>query len=254
MKPTFTQFSNFIKEITNFTEIKLKNSFEHHNFHSHKKQDGTILTNSDLEIETYIRSEINKRFPSDSQIGEEYSDIMNKSSFSWIIDPIDGTFSFANGVTLFSTLIGLLENDEPLYGSINFPMIDKSLLLGDNYVANINGTTLKTTRFNGWEDSLILTTDFNRLEQSRFIKPWKNLQNMGAICRTWGDCYGYYLLCSGKADIMLDLDMKNHDILPIIPILKGAGVEIIDLSVRQDFTSIIACKNEIKDELLDLFS
>ena len=71
----------------------------------------------------------------------------------------------------------------------------------------------------------------------------------GATCRTWGDCYGYYLLCIGIADVMVDIDMKSHDIVPLIPILKGAGIELIELSRNDNLISVIAFKSEITEEI-----
>ncbi len=72
----------------------------------------------------------------------------------------------------------------------------------------------------------------------------------GSLSRTWGDCFGYYLLCSGKADLMMDLDLKDCDILPLIPIIKGAGAKIIKLDGTHN--NIVACVAELADTVESL--
>ena len=70
------------------------------------KDDGTVVTNLDFEIESSLREAIRSSYPSHSIVGEELDVETNNSPFSWIIDPIDGTYSFCNGSPLFGTLIG----------------------------------------------------------------------------------------------------------------------------------------------------
>jgi histidinol phosphatase-like enzyme (inositol monophosphatase family) len=253
MKPKFYEFTDFVSTTTTITSKLIQDSFDSDNLNVSKKADGSLLTVSDLSVEKIIRNKIKKTFPDHGCIGEELQDVRIDSEYCWIIDPIDGTFNFVKGVPFFGTLIGLLENKIPMYGSLRLPMTENLLLTGDNRNAYINGTSLKTTKFEGWSKSLILTTDINRLKLSAFKKQFEKLETLNTTFRTWGDCFGYYLLCIGKADVMIDIDLKPFDILPLIPILKGAGVEIIDLSPDKNYSSIVACKPEIKYELASIF-
>ena len=98
-----------------------------------------------------------------------------------------------------------------------------------------------------------MTTDERRISKSRFYDNWLSLKELNAMCRTWGDCYGYYLLCTGHADVMFDIDLKPYDILPILPILLGSGIKILDLSEELDYTTIVACKPEILSTINEIF-
>lgn len=253
MKPKFNEFTDFVSTTTTTTSKIIQDSFVSDKLNVSKKADGSFLTVSDITVEKIIRNNIKKTFPDHGCIGEELQDVSIESEYCWIIDPIDGTYNFVKGVPFFGTLIGLLENKIPMYGSLRLPMIENLLLTGDNRNAYINGTSLKTTKFEGWSKSLILTTDINRLKLSAFKKQFEKLETLNTTLRTWGDCFGYYLLCIGKADVMIDIDLKPFDILPLIPILNGAGVEIIDLSSDKNYSSIVACKPEIKYELISVF-
>jgi myo-inositol-1(or 4)-monophosphatase len=253
MKPTFDEFTEFVRSVTTITSKLIQDSFNSDNLYVSKKPDGSLLTNSDTSVEKIIRERIKITFPEHGCIGEEMQNINVNQKYLWIVDPIDGTFNFVKSVPFFGTLIGLLNNEIPTYGSLRLPMIENRLLTGDNKNAFINDVAFKTTKFQGWNNSLILTTDYIRLEQSKFKKQFEKLETLNTIIRTWGDCFGYYLLCIGKADVMIDIDLKPFDILPLIPILTGAGVEIIDLSEDKNYSSIIACKPEVKSEMETIF-
>jgi len=254
MKPKFYEFTDFVSTTTTITSKIIQDAFHSDKLNVSKKADGSLLTASDITVEKIIRNNIKNKFPNHGCIGEELQDIRIDLEYCWIIDPIDGTFNFVKGVPFFGTLIGLLENKFPMFGSLRLPLIENFLLTGDNQKAYLNGTALKTTKFDGWSKSLILTTDINRLKQSAFKKQFEKLESLNTTLRTWGDCFGYYLLCIGKADVMIDIDLKPFDILPLIPILKGAGLEIIDLSSDKNYSSIVACKPEVKNELASIFS
>ena len=250
---TFSEFVTFVEEVTSETSSKLINDFDNGIFNSSLKNDGSIVTDTDICAEKFIRNKISQNFKDHDIIGEELTDKILENECKWIIDPIDGTFSFTTGVPLFGTLIGFLYENTPTFGCLRLPKIQNHLIIGDNNKCLLNNNPLLTTPFKGWRKDLILTTDEVRLSNSKISSGWAKLKNMGATTRSWGDCFGYFLVCQGRADVMIDVDLKPYDILPLVPILRGAGVAIIDLSEKQDFSSIIACKPEIKLEIIERF-
>ncbi len=96
-------------------------------FQVDQKEDGSPVTIADREAETLLRKLINKEFPDDGVLGEEFGEESGSSGFRWILDPIDGTKSFVSGVPLYTTLIGVLENDEPRIGVISAPALGEMI-------------------------------------------------------------------------------------------------------------------------------
>src|SRR6185369_63607 len=82
-------------------------------FVTERKADRSFVTNADREAEAYLRSEITQSFSADGILGEEEGERFGTSGRRWIIDPIDGTYSFVHGVPLYAVLIGLEIHDEP---------------------------------------------------------------------------------------------------------------------------------------------
>ena len=252
MSISFEQFNTFVKEVTQETSKIIIEAFK-----SQKeywlKEDNSVVTQTDLLIEEYLRGRILEKFPSHGILGEEFENQNDTSDNCWVLDPIDGTNSFIHGVPLFGTLIGFLDKGFPKYGSIQFPCLNNELLIGESSKCYLNNNLLKRKNFSSWEKSLILTTDERRISKSRFYHNWLSMKELNGMCRTWGDCYGYYLLCTGRADVMFDIDLKPYDILPILPILSGCGMKILDLSEESDYTTIVACKPEISSTINEIF-
>ena len=213
------------------------------------KSDNTIVTETDFCIENQIRNLIRESYPNHNIVGEEYDDINNGSDYTWTVDPIDGTLSYAHGVPLFGLLLGLSLKDIPLYGSMRLPMVRNNFIAGDSSVCLLNGGQVQTKKFTGWSNSLILTTDFERIQKSKYSEIYQGLISKGSTSRTWGDCFGYFLLCSGRADLMMDLSLKDCDITPLIPILIGAGAKIIKLD--GSYNNIVACVPELENRILE---
>ena len=214
------------------------------------KQDGTRVTEVDFIIEDKLREQIINTYPTHGILGEERKSINPDADFVWVLDPIDGTYGFSKGVPLFGSLIGLNYMGKPMYGFLRLPKINDTWISGDCKQTYINGKVLKTKAFSGMNDSLILTTDQQTLTNSPIYKHWQKAINLGATARTWGDCYGYYLLCLGEADLMVDTGLKPYDILPLIPILRGAGMRIEQLGDKEDYSEIMAGKKEIFDAII----
>ena len=244
---TFEDFNAFCIKNTNFLVDKI-----HTNtlgvLDSHYKSDGTIVTDVDLQIEDKLRESITNAFPEHAICGEERDPITSLSSYQWMIDPIDGTFGFSRGVPLFGTLIGFLEEGIPRYGFLRLPMVHDNYLSGDNQTALLNGIPLAKSSFYGWDNALILTTDLNTIQSSPINETWQRALNLGCTARTWGDCFGYYLVCTGQADMMADTNLKPHDILPLLPILKGAGLSIHQYEC-EDYSNITVCNPEVAGHL-----
>ena len=163
-----------------------------------------------------------------------------------MLDPIEGTKSFICGTVNFGTLIALLKNEKPIMGVFNQPILSQ-FLIGDNKSTLLNDSIVTVKKCDMLSDSVLLTTDYLNIEKYQNINRFNNLIHKVKIFRGWGDCYGYYLLATGFADIMIDPIMSFWDIAAIVPIVKGAGGIITDYHGADPLkgNSIIAASSSV---------
>ena len=122
------------------------------------KADRTPVTEADRGAEELMRGLISKTFPSHGIIGEEFGFNRTDAEFVWVLDPIDGTKSFAAAVPLFGTLIGLLHHGQPVLGCINQPILGQ-FLIGDNHSTKLNGRPARVRAPRPLEEATLLTSD-----------------------------------------------------------------------------------------------
>lgn len=247
-----SEFKEFIHHLANISGKIIRKYFRA-DINIDKKADNSPVTIADRKAEEVMREEIMKNFPDHGIIGEEFGNYNNSAEFTWTLDPIDGTKSFICGALSFGTLIALLKNGEPLLGAINQPIL-KELLIGDNNTAEINGTETKLKECNNLSKSVLLTTDHLNIGKYQNQKRFEELIRRVKLYRNWGDCYGYYLVATGFADIMIDPIMSVWDSLPLIPIIKGAGGIITDYQGNDPVggSSIIAASAGIHNEVINI--
>lgn len=207
------------------------------------KSDVSPVTEADREAERVMREMIEARFPDHGILGEELGTVREHAEYVWVLDPIDGTKSFITGVPLFGTLIGLLHRGVAVLGCIHQPILNQ-LLIGDGRVTTMNGSVVRVRPCSRVEDAVLLTTDPLAPGRNQNGVAFEALAQRARVYRTFGDAYGYLLVASGWADVMVDPIMKPWDLLPLIPVLEGAGVVVTDWQGRPanrlDATSCIA--------------
>jgi myo-inositol-1(or 4)-monophosphatase len=166
-------------------------------------------------------------FPDHGILGEEFGEHNPDAEYKWILDPIDGTKSFICGTVTFGTLIALVKNGQPVLGAINQPILGE-FLIGDNITCTLNGFDTKVRNCEKLSDAVLLTTDHLNIKKYQDINKFNSLLDKVKLYRNWGDCYGYYLVATGYADIMIDPVMNIWDFMALIPVIKGAGGVITD--------------------------
>lgn len=185
------------------------------------KSDNTPVTAADRESEQIIRDTIARYFPTHAILGEEQGATAGDEDYRWIIDPLDGTKSFVHGVPLYGVLIGVEVRKEPVVGVIYLPALDEMVYAASGMGCRWNGRPARVSNVSNLGDALLTTTSPIRcLERS---DAYANLVKQTRLQRAWGDCYGYVLVATGRAEIMLDPVMNAWDAAPMVPILREAG-------------------------------
>ena len=175
------------------------------------KADGSYVTIADRQAEAYLRRQIAERFPDDAVLGEEEGESQGRSGRRWIVDPIDGKFAFVHGVPFYGVLIALEIEDEMMVGVINIPPLGELVGAAKGVGCFFNGEPAAVSVTQKLEDALLLCTDFEACERYGFGRAAELLQKRVKTSRTWGDCYGYVLVATGRADVMLDPVMNLWD-------------------------------------------
>lgn len=197
-----------------------------------RKTDGSPVTNADRAAEECARQWIGRRFPDDGVLGEEFGLDRPAARRRWIVDPIDGTKSFVHGVPLWGTLVALCEGDEVIAGAAYFPALDELLAAAVERGAWWNGSRCRVSSVDSIADATVLTTDqrFTRTPQRR--AGWLRLAEQSSIARDWGDCYGYLLVATGRAEVMVDGIVAAWDTAALFPAIREAGGVFTDCEGR----------------------
>lgn len=219
------------------------------------KDDDSPVTIADRKAEEVMRELIMKEFPDHSILGEEFGEFNPGSEYQWILDPIDGTKSFISGTVTFGTLIALLKNGKPVLGVINQPVLNE-FLIGDNETSELNGVKVCCRKCNDLAAATLLTTDHVNIRKYQDAQQFDKLISKVKLYRNWGDCYGYYLVATGFADIMIDPIMSVWDSMALIPVIQGAGGVITDYHGNDPVTghSIIAAAPGIHGEVVKILN
>lgn len=198
-----------------------------------RKSDGSFVTAADREAERLLRERIESRFPDDGIIGEEEGVRAGSTRRQWVIDPLDGTYSFVHGVPLYGVLVALEEAEEPVLGVVHLPALGETVYAARSIGCFWNGARARVSTTARLEDALLLATDFGVCAQHGKGRAAEELQRRAKARRTWGDCYGHALVATGRADIMLDPIMNHWDCAALLPILIEAGGTFTDWRGRQ---------------------
>lgn len=197
------------------------------------KSDDSPVTVADREAESLTRNLIASRFPDDSVQGEEHDDTTGSSSYRWIVDPIDGTKSFVCGVPLYSTLLALEIDGAPLAGAIYIPALAE-LIVGANDLGSWhqkdggNWTQARVRSQNELSQSVFVTSQVDTFGERDAQEAYRRIERQAWITRSWGDGYGYLLVATGRADIMIDPICNAWDVAAIQPIIEQAGGKFTD--------------------------
>ena len=225
---------NYLKELTPFVKTLcetsgeiIKKYYRSPGLSVESKGDFSPVTAADKGAETAIRQLIEQEFPEHGILGEEFGETKPDAEYKWVIDPIDGTKSFIAGTPLFGTLIALVHRGYPVLGAIHQPILS-DFTIGDNSVAMWNGLQVKMRSCESLDKALALATDIRDIMKYHNAVAFHSLLEKVKYFRTWGDAYGYYLLATGQADIMLDPIMNPWDIMAVAPIIRGSGGVITD--------------------------
>ena len=187
------------------------------------KADDSPVTIADRETEQVIRQEILKRFPDHGIIGEEFGRTNEESNIQWVLDPIDGTKSFIHGVPFYTTLIGIMIDNEPVVGVINAPALNEVCAAGIGLGVTLNGKPCSVRDTKELEESTFLVTEIRRFQECGMEPQFQELMAKTKLHRTWGDAYGHMMVAIGRADIMFDPVLNIWDAAALLPILKEAG-------------------------------
>jgi histidinol phosphatase-like enzyme (inositol monophosphatase family) len=209
--------------------LTLQYFYDADSFVVEQKSDASPVTAADKEAELLLRKRIAETFPDDSVFGEEFPARNGTSGFRWHLDPIDGTKSFIHQVPLYSTLVSIEHDGQSVGGVIALPALHEIIWAGAGlgcWHETERGAKPKRCRVSDCSnlaEATFLTSEVKTYDRTNRFGVYRNLEQHVRLTRTWGDAYGYALVATGRADIMIDPQLSDWDAGPLLVILKEAG-------------------------------
>lgn len=225
-----------------------------------RKSDGSPVTAADRAAEELLRAQIAERFPEDAILGEEFGETPGTSGFRWVLDPIDGTKSFVSGVPLYTTLVAVLHDDQPQIGVVFAPAAGEMVYAARgqgcwHVVGSAEPRRCQVSAVDKLADAVFLTTSVRSFSTDRTpdARPvYDRLQSSCRISRTWGDAFGYLLVATGRAEIMMDAALSLWDAAALQPVIEEAGGRFFDWQGRATVHSeeAIATNSALSEQVL----
>jgi myo-inositol-1(or 4)-monophosphatase len=189
-----------------------------------RKADASPVTIADYKAEEFIRAAIARQFPDHGIVGEEYGVKESAGcSHRWFVDPIDGTKSFTHGVPVYAVLLGLEIEGRIEVGCAYYPALDEMLAAGSGEGCWWNGRRAHVSNVARLAEGLVAFTDVADFAAYNRASEWERIKRATLHRAGWGDAYGYLLVATGRAELMLDPIVEPWDCAPFPVILREAG-------------------------------
>lgn len=189
------------------------------------------VTRADKEIESSIRADLQRLFPDHGILGEEQAARDSDSPYRWFIDPIDGTRAFISGVPAWGILLGLTIDEICRVGVMHQPYLEETFLgHTDGAWVRRGGEeqALRTRATNELGSAILYSTHPSMFEADEDRSAFERVAAKSRMMRFGGDCYSYCLLAHGLIDLVIEGGLHPYDIVPLIPIIEGAGGIVTD--------------------------
>jgi myo-inositol-1(or 4)-monophosphatase len=195
------------------------------------------VTEADRGAEAAMRRLIGQTFPAHGVVGEEYGADRADAEYVWVLDPIDGTKSFISGLPTWGTLIGLMHNGRPVYGMMSQPFT-RERYFGDGARARVRMLTpargeapptewtTRTLRARACAElaqATVMTTSPALIKDDGDRAAYVRVEREARLVRYGADCYAYCALAAGFVDLVIETNLKPHDVVALVPIVEGAG-------------------------------
>lgn len=223
-----------------------------------KHEDPTdYATKADLEAEKTIVKILISSFPNHNLIAEEGAKIDQKSEFTWVVDPLDGSISFGSGIPYFSVSIGLLEGDIPILGVIYNVSFKHLYWAQKEHGVFLNGKAVQVSQKKSLKES-VGSLDFGhnvKRQQKLDLYVNKLITKIGYLYSFGSAVASLGMVAEGILDLYV-----NHaypwDFAAGAVIVKEAGGMVTDFEGNEpDFTkdrlNIVASNGLIHNEILE---
>jgi histidinol-phosphatase len=223
------------------------------------KSDDSPVTIADRQAEELLRDRIRERFPRDAVLGEEFGETPGESGVRWILDPIDGTKSFITGVPLYGTMVGVEFAERCHVGVVYMPGLEEGVFAqaGEGafwFRGSTAPTPCRISQTANLSQASFVTSQVSTFAVRGAMLAYSELERRARLTRTWGDCYGYLLVATGRVDLMIDPIFNVWDAAAIQPIISEAGGVLTDWGGIETIHGGegIACNRKLLSEVLDI--
>lgn len=225
-----------------------------------KRDDGfDPVTAADIDIEMLVRERIRREFPTHRIVGEELPEDPGDTAACWVVDPIDGTRGFLLGLPTWGILLGFIRSGAPHLGVMYQP------LTGDLIFGSPEGSFIKRSgQFTPIQCAppkhlaagTLCTTHPDMFASAEDAAGFAALTHAVLSVRYGTDCWGYASLAMGGADLVFEADLKPCDVIPLIPIVEGAGgvIQALDGGTAVGASQVVAATHaSLADEAVRVF-
>ena len=219
------------------------------------KADQSPVTIADKESERFLFGRLRREFPEDGFLGEESGETPGSSGYRWIVDPIDGTKSFVQGVPLYGVMVGLVDpSDAAVVGAVCLPALGELVTAARGEGCFLNGRRVHVSQVQTLAESCVNVTALELFGESGTQDAFDAVKKRCRMFRTWGDCYGHLLVATGRAEVMLAPRLFVWDSAALLPIVEEAGGSFTDWSGKPTVfgESGVSTNGHVRHELFEL--
>jgi myo-inositol-1(or 4)-monophosphatase len=195
------------------------------------------VTEADRSVERIVRDALAAMFPDDAITGEEFG-TSGSGRRQWFIDPIDGTRAFVTGRPMWGTLVGLTVDGVPVAGWMHLPVLNETyvgvghrafMVFGGSGAGSRETVDIRTATTRDLSEAVVLSTHPSMFAPGVEAERFGELSGEVKMVCFGGDCMNYGVLATGDADLVVENQLASYDIIPLIPIITGAGGVVTDL-------------------------